>query len=104
MSKTLFFEEMDMVLDGIINAPRTIIKHLLLHEDATLERLAGLFEEEDQRFVEGWIRRMMDNLAVVRFYYPVKDISTYELSPFARDMINHIRKFRVTHKGREGGE
>lgn len=43
MSKTLFFEEMDKLLDGIINAPRTIIRHLLLHEDATLERLESLF-------------------------------------------------------------
>ena len=94
MSGILFFEEMDMLLDGLVNGPKIIINHLLTQEGATLEELQNLVDEESKRYVEGWIRRMTTKLAVVRFISGPDLEESYELTPFAKDMITHIDNFK----------
>ncbi len=93
MSEHLFYEEGDMVLDGLVNAPTRLVNHLRTHKESTLEELQDEFGYKSKRFVEGWLRRMITNLAVVRFVSAQDLKETYELTPFARDMIEHINNF-----------
>ena len=95
MTEHLFYEEVDMVLDGLVNAPIRLVNYLRTHKEATLEELQNEFGYKSKRFVDGWISRMQTNLAVVAFV-DLKDMDTqvYQLSPFARDMLSHIANFR----------
>lgn len=96
----LFFREMNSLLDGLVNAPPRLVNHLLSHKEATLEELRALYdtEYESQSFVEVWLRRMITHFAVERFWYPETDRHTYQLTPFAKDTIKHIKNFRVVNK------
>lgn len=89
----MLIEEVFMLLDGLANAPRPILNHLWNNKEATLEELQDLFTFRSKRFVESWLRRMIDNLTVVRFWYTGTDRHTYTLTKFARDMLEHIRQF-----------
>lgn len=96
MDEYLFFEELDKALDGLLNAPKPIVSYLLSKEEATLEELQGLFDEDySKKFVDAWLNRMIVHFAVERFWYPTSDKHTYRLSSFAKDIIEHIKKFRV---------
>ncbi len=101
MSEHLFFEELDLLLDGLVNAPKIIVNHLLSQKEATLEELEALVDEPSKRFVDEWLRRMMSHLVLERLWDPEPDKYTYQLTPFAKDMIEHIKNFRVVTKGRE---
>ncbi len=101
MSEYLFFEELDLLLDGLVNAPKIIVNHLLSQEEATLEELEALVDERSKRFVDEWLRRMMSHLVLERLWDPEPDEYTYQLTPFAKDMIEHIKNFKLVTKGRE---
>lgn len=96
----LFFREMNSLLDGLVNTPPRIVNHLLSHKEATLEELQALYDGDydSKNFVEVWINRMMSHFAVERFWYPGTDRNTYQLTPFAKDTIKHIKNFRVGDK------
>ena len=88
-----------MLLDGLVNAPVRIVNYLLEAENgALLEEVENLFDDETKVFVKVWLRRMITNLAVTRFYYPSSTESRYHLTPFAKDMIAHIRRFDMKRK------
>lgn len=89
----MLIEEVFMLLEGLANAPRPILNHLWNNEEATLEELQDLFGFRSKRFVESWLRKMIDNLALERFWYTGTDRHTYALSKFARRMLIHIREF-----------
>lgn len=94
MSEFLFFDEMDSLLDGLVNAPKIIVNHLLTKKEATLEELQKLYTDVSKPYIKAWLRRMMSHFVIVRFWHPKSDKYTYQLTPFAKEMVEHINNFK----------
>jgi len=89
----IFFEEMDMLLHGLSNW-KFITKHLMENESATMHDLLELVDEESKVFVPYWLTQLQINLVVVGYLNLPSGLRTYELTLFAKDMIEHINSFR----------
>jgi len=94
MSEFLFFDEMDKLLDGLANAPKIIVNHLLAQKEATLEELQELYTDTSEPYIKAWLRRMMSHLVIEQFWCPKTDKRTYQLTSFAKEMIEHISNFK----------